>query len=106
MNRTEEEKDESVLPILSDVLRKAESIPGGKKMEEPRTFYNFARLHEYGKNYTKALGYYRQAYYAGERRGDLETHKKAHEAYVRVSDLMHNDDDDDDDNESNEKKDL
>ena len=41
-----------------------------------------------------------------EKRGDLETHKKAHDAYVRVSDLMHNDDDDDEDDESNEKKDL
>ena len=38
-----------------------------------------------------------QAYRAGERRGDLETHRKSHEAYVRVSNLVHNDDDDDED---------
>ena len=31
LDRTEEEKDESVMPILSDVLHKAESIPGGKR---------------------------------------------------------------------------
>ena len=106
LNRTEEENNESVLPYLLDVLHKAESIPGGKKMEEPRTFYNLARLHEHGKNYTKALGYYMQAYRAGERRGDLETFRNSHEAYVRVSNLVHDDDDDDEDESSNGKNDL
>ena len=104
LNGTKEENNESVLPYLWDVLHKAESIPGGKQMEEPRTFYNLARLHEYGKNYTQALGYYMQAYRTGERRGDRETFEKSHEAYVRVSQVVHNDDDDDDDEDESDKK--
>ena len=76
LNENQEENDERIVPYVTKVLKKAESIHGGKKYEEPRTYYNLGRLNEHVGDYTMAMNYYMLAHRAGERRADREIYEQ------------------------------
>ena len=96
LNEDEEDNDERVIPYISKALKKAEKIHGGRKFEEPRTYYQLGRLNEYLKDYIVAMKYYKLAHRAGEKRGDKEMYEQGYTDYMRMDTLLRKDDDDDD----------